>query len=77
MKHEQIKQLTDKLLACGYHPDQIKQMISEAMECGITDKDNPREELIIAALESYVEFGSKCKMTGKPVSSDNRRLCYE
>ncbi|HWR06450.1 hypothetical protein [Sporomusa sp.] len=76
MKHEQIKQLTDRLLACGYHPSQIKQMISEA-ECGITANDSRREQLIIAALEDYVEFGTKCKMTRKPVSSDNRRLCCE
>ncbi|HWR09349.1 hypothetical protein [Sporomusa sp.] len=64
MKQEQIKQLTQKLLACGYHSEQIKHIISDALESGAADADNSQEQLIIDALASYVEFGSKCKMTG-------------
>ncbi|QDR81168.1 hypothetical protein [Sporomusa termitida] len=64
MKQEQIKQLTQKLLACGYHSSQIRHIISEAVESGTADTGSSQEQLIIEALESYVEFGSKCKRTG-------------
>jgi hypothetical protein len=64
LKQEQIKQLTQKLLACGYHSEQIRHIISEAVESGAPDADSSQEQLIIDALESYVEFGSKCKRTG-------------
>ncbi len=64
MKHQEIEKLTRKLLDCGYHSEQIKQIISEAIESGTTDTGSSQEQLIMDALESYVEFGIKCKMTG-------------
>lgn len=61
MKHQKIEQLTQKLLDCGYYPYQIKQIISDAMESDTTDTGISKEQLVIDALESYVEFGAKCK----------------
>ncbi len=64
MKQEQIKQLTQNLLACGYHGEQIRHMVNEALESGASETDSSQEQLIIDALTSYVEFSSKCKMRG-------------
>ncbi|CQR74507.1 hypothetical protein SOV_26150 [Sporomusa ovata DSM 2662] len=62
MKHQQIEKLTHQLLDCGYYPYQIKQIISDAMESDTTtDTGISKEQLIINALKSYVEFGTKCK----------------
>lgn len=61
-KQEQIEQLTQKLLDCGYHSHQIKQVINEALEGAAAGSS--REELIIEALKAYLEFGIKCKMKG-------------
>ncbi|TWH49150.1 hypothetical protein [Sporomusa sp. KB1] len=62
MKHQKIEQLTQKLLDCGYYPYQIKQIISDAMESDTpTDTGISKEQLVIDVLESYVEFGAKCK----------------
>lgn len=65
MKNQQIEKLTQILLTYGYHPEQIKQIITEALESAPVATDSPREQWIVEALESYVEFATKCKMTKK------------
>ncbi len=65
MKNQQIEKLNQILLSCGYHPEQIKQIITEALESAPVTTDSSREQWIIEALESYVEFATKCKMTKK------------
>jgi uncharacterized membrane-anchored protein len=61
-RQEQIERLTQQLLGCGYHLHQIKQIINEAIENAATEAGRSQEELVIEALEGYLEFGMKCKM---------------
>lgn len=63
MKQQKIEALRGKLLDCGYHAEQIRHIVSEALESAATG-DSP-EDVIIEALEEYLVFGAKCKMTGK------------
>ncbi|WP_144350883.1 hypothetical protein [Sporomusa termitida] len=60
-KQEQINQLTQKLLDCGYHAEQIKHIVREALE---DDTGDAQEDVIIAVLETYLSFGIKCKRQG-------------
>ncbi|CQR74498.1 hypothetical protein SOV_26060 [Sporomusa ovata DSM 2662] len=61
MKHEKIEELTKKMLACGYHDDQIKHILRDTIENNLDDDGSLQEKLIIDVLESYIEFGTKCK----------------
>lgn len=65
MKQGQVEILIGKLLDCGYHNYQIKQIISDAVESNAKDNDEAQEQLIIDALESYLRFAAKCKTTEK------------
>ena len=63
MKQQKIEALTGKLLDCGYHAEQIRHIVSEALESAAAG--DSQENVIIEALEEYLAFGVKCRMTGK------------
>ena len=62
MNQSKIEILTRQLLDCGYHAEQIKHIMSEALE---NSTDDSQEETIMEVLETYLAFAAKCKMTGK------------
>lgn len=61
MKRRRIEILTRTLLDYGYHSNQIQYIIDEARE---SSADAASEDVVMEALESYVEFATKCKNTG-------------
>lgn len=63
MKNQQIEKLTQMLLACGYHSEQIRLIITETLDSLPAEGSHSREQSVIEALEGYVEFATKCKMT--------------
>ncbi len=62
MNQPRIEILTRQLLDCGYHAEQIKHIVNEALENNTGDS---QEEAIMEALETYLAFAAKCRMTGK------------
>jgi len=65
VRRQQIEQLTQQLLDCGYRSSQIKRIISEALEAE-AEAGSSREALIVQALEEYLAFSIKCKGKGNP-----------
>ena len=64
---DDIRQLLEQLNGLGYHPFQIKQIISDTLD-GSTDLESlsiEEQQQLTKALEEYVKFALKCRAVNR------------